>query len=351
MTSLFDPITVGKLELANRIAMAPMTRARAGIGGTATLLMAQYYAQRASAGLIISEAIHPTAEGQGYLDTPGMHTVDQIQSWCRVTDSVHEAGGRIFAQLQHAGRVSHPDLLPHGMFPVAPSAVRAEVQSFTRAGRVDCPLPLALTLHGIADLIRSFANAAVAAINAGFDGVELQGANGFLLAQFLNGSANRRTDHYGGRLRNRMRFPVEVVEAVSDAIGPERVGLKISPGNPYNGLDTTDDAAEYPAFVAALPADLAYLHVAEKWDRHLTHMLRDTWQSAMIVNPVEATNRDNAQRAFDDGVADMVSFGSLFVSNPDLPARLLAGGPYNAVAATDFYGGGERGYTDYPSLF
>ncbi|WP_117213061.1 alkene reductase [Allorhizocola rhizosphaerae] len=349
MTSLFDPITVGKHELANRIVMAPMTRARAGVGGTATRLMARYYTQRASAGLIVTEAIHPCAVGQGYLDTPGLHTPAQVQSWRQVTDSVHAAGGRIFAQLQHAGRVSHPDLLPPGMFPVAPSAIRAQVQSFTRAGRVDCPIPTELTLSDIAKTIREFADAAVAAVDAGFDGVELQCANGFLLAQFLNAAANQRTDHYGGRLRHRMRFPVEVVEAVADAIGPERAGLKVSPGNPYNGMDPSEDATDIPALVDALPLDLAYLHVAEKGDRWLTHVLRDTWPGVMVVNPGR-TDALRAQEALDCGVADLVSFGALFVSNPDLPARLRAGGPYNAVVASDFYGGGERGYTDYQTL-
>lgn len=349
MTTLFDPITVGKLDLANRIVMAPMTRARAGVGGTATALMAEYYAQRASAGLIVTEAVHPCAVGQGYLDTPGLHTPAQIQSWRRVTEAVHAAGGRVFAQLQHAGRVSHPDLLPPDKHPVGPSSVRPDVQSFTRAGRVDCMVPMELTHAGIAATIKEFAGAAINAIDAGFDGVEIQGANGFLLAQFLNPRSNQRVDRYGGRLRNRLRFPVEVVEAVIDAIGGERTGLKISPGNAYNDMDTTQDGSDYPALVAALPSDLAYVHVAEKQDRRLTWSLRDNWNGLFILNAGQGDG-ESAQQALDEGVADLVSFGALFVSNPDLPARLLAGGPFNEVVPGDFYGGGAAGYVDYPKL-
>ncbi|MEU7532004.1 alkene reductase [Saccharothrix sp. NPDC042600] len=351
MTTPFDALDLAGTRLANRIVMSPMTRSRAH-GTVPTPAMAEYYAQRASAGLIITEGIQPSAVGQGYVDTPGLHTDEQVAGWRRVTDAVHAAGGVIFAQLMHTGRIGHPDLLPGDLHPVSASPVRAAGSTFTGTAMLDNVVPRELTPAGIEATIADYAQAATNAIAAGFDGVELHGANGYLIHQFLAPNTNRRTDEWGGSVANRLRFPVAVVRAVAEAIGASRVGLRVSPGNRYNDIHETDHHEVYPALVDALnPLGLAYLHVSE-WDRELTLALRARLDTTLILNP---RNHEGVTEPADlallaDGTADAIAFGALFLANPDLPARIAANGPYNTPDHTTFFGGDERGYTDYPPL-
>ncbi|WP_158887732.1 alkene reductase [Amycolatopsis anabasis] len=359
MPDVFDPINLGALTLPNRVAMAPLTRRRAyGDGLSATPLMAEYYAQRATAGLIIAEAAHPCAVGQGYTDMPGLHSERQTESWCPVTAAVHAAGGRIYAQLMHAGRNSHPELLGAGRHPVAPSPIPAEGQVRVRsdpAVRKPYPVPRELSTGEVRETIDEFAAAADNAIRAGFDGVELHGAYGYLIQQFLSSNANRRTDRYGGTVRNRTRFALELVDAVAAAIGPERVALRISPGCTAFGL-TEDDVDElYLALIDELRDDLAYLHLFEfPGHRKLTEALRYRWPGVFLLNPHETEDSWPAGVAdlhlVPDGLADMLAFGTLYIANPDLVARLRAGGPFTPADPATFYRGDHRGYTDYPVL-
>ncbi|WP_260639558.1 alkene reductase [Streptomyces angustmyceticus] len=357
MTTAFDPIELGGKRLANRIAMAPMTRSRAyGPGAGATELMAAYYAQRASAGLMITEGVQPSVVGQGYPDTPGLHSAEQVAAWRQVTDAVHREGGVIFAQLMHTGRIGHPSLLPDGLIPVGPSAVAATGQVYTHQGPQDFVTPKELAHDEIVRTIADFADAARNAIAAGFDGVELHGANGYLIHQFLAPNANRRTDAWGGDATGRVRFAVEAARAVADAIGAHRTGLRISPGAPFNDIAETDPAdleRTYTSLVAALaPLDLAYLHLLEGPDRSLTERLRKDWPGTFVLNPFthpEPTGHDSLD-LIENGTADLLAFGALFLANPDLPRRLASGGPYNTPDRTTFYGGDEHGYTDYPPL-
>lgn len=354
MTTAFDPINLAGTSLANRIVMAPMTRSRAyGPGATPTSLMADYYAQRASAGLIVTEGTQPSIVGQGYPNTPGLHSAEQITAWQQVTGAVHAAGGVIFAQLMHTGRIGHPSLLPDGLTPVGPSPIAAAGQVFTLDGMKDFVTPRELTKTGIAETVSDFAHAARNAIHAGFDGVELHGANGYLLQQFLSTNANQRSDRWGGSIEGRIRFPVEVVHAVVRAIGAPRVGLRISPANPLNDIVEDGYRDTYRALVDALaPLDLAYLHLMETADRELTVDLRTRFGGTFILNPATpgAVTHLDELALIEDGTADMISFGGLYLANPDLPARLAAGGPFNTPDRATFYGGDERGYTDYPGL-
>ncbi|MFD8825695.1 alkene reductase [Streptomyces sp. NPDC059605] len=353
MTTAFDPIDLSGTRLANRIAMAPMTRSRAGEGGVATDLVAEYYTQRASAGLIITEGIQPSVVGQGYPFTPGLHSAEQVASWRGVTDPVHAAGGRIFAQLMHTGRIGHPVLLPDGLTPVAPSAVKPAGQLFTGDGMKDFTTPRELTGDEIRRTIADYAAAARNAIDAGFDGVELHGANGYLIHQFLAPNSNLRDDEWGGSDEGRIKFAVEVVRAVVAEIGAERTGLRISPGNTYNDIAETDPAAVYTALVREIePLGIAYLHVLEALEiRELTLTLRKQFSGTFIVNLLtDGPTGPDDHRAIDDGLADLVSYGALFIANPDLPARLKAGGPFNTPDPSTFFGGDAKGYVDYPAL-
>ncbi|MCP9986047.1 alkene reductase [Streptomyces sudanensis] len=354
MTSLFDSVTFGKIPLANRLVMAPMTRNRATSSGEATELMAEYYAQRASAGLIITEGVQPSQVGQGFLNTPGLHTPEQVRSWRAVTDAVHDRGGRIVVQLMHSGRIGHPSLYDSAHQSVAPSPVAAAGQCFTPDGMRDYEVPRELTVDEIAATVQDFATAARNAVEAGFDGVQVHAGNGFLLHQFLAGNTNRRTDAYGGSVENRIRFTVEVTEAVAAAIGNERTAMRISPGNTYNDIAEDDTEALYAALVPALP-ELAFLEVCEIVARPVTRTLRDLWKGNLVVNPHPAQDsfpatRESAQQVLDEGLADAVSLGALFLANPDLPARIEAGGPFNEPDEATYYGGDHRGYTDYPVL-
>ncbi|MFE9388526.1 alkene reductase [Streptomyces sp. NPDC006784] len=354
MTTAFDPVVLGGKPLANRVVMAPMTRSRAyGPGAEPTELMATYYAQRAGAGLIVTEGIQPSAAGQGYPDTPGLHTPGQVQAWRTVTDAVHHEGGVIFAQLMHTGRIGHPSLLPDGLVPLAPSAVAAKGQVFTHDGPKDFVTPKELSGAAVEEAIADFAAAARNAVEAGFDGVEIHGANGYLIHQFLADNTNRRSDAWGRTTQGRIRFAVEVVAAAAASIGSHRVGLRISPGNRYNDIVEDNPGEVYRALLERLAdLDLAYLHLMEGPDPDLTARLRTAWPGPFVLNPFthpDATGPD-ALKLVEDGSADMVAYGALFLANPDLPRRLAVGGPFNAPDRATFYGGDHRGYTDYPAL-
>ncbi|MFG2084908.1 MULTISPECIES: alkene reductase [unclassified Spirillospora] len=356
MQELFEPLSAGKLDLPNRLVMAPMTRSRATENGTVTELTAEYYRQRAGAGLIITEGTQPSVRGQGYILTPGLHSGDQVAAWRTVTDAVHGEGGRIFAQLMNAGRVGHPVLYPDGALPLGPSPIASGVQLFTPDGMLDHPEPREMTPADIAQAVDDFAASARNAIEAGFDGVELHGANGYLIQQFLADGSNTRTDAYGGTVENRVRFAAEVAQAVSDAIGADRVGFRVSPGGTANGVSESDTPELYSALIAALaPYGLAYLHVMELGDRATTRRIRAEWPGALILNPHPTpesfpSRPEYGLEALRDGVADAVAFAEMWLANPDLPARIKAGGPYNEADKATFYGGDHRGYTDYPTL-
>ncbi|OLV16116.1 alkene reductase [Deinococcus marmoris] len=355
MTKAFEPYQFAGKTLNNHIAMAPMTRSRAlEPGMTATPLMANYYAQRASAGLIITEGIQPSAVGQGYTNTPGLHSAKQVAAWKVVTDAVHQKGGVIFAQLMHTGRIGHASLLPDGLVPVGPSALQAQGQVFTHEGPKDFPVPRELTEEEIFQTIQDFALAARNAVAAGFDGIELHGATGYLIHQFLAPNANQHTDQWGGSAENRVRFATEVAAAVVQAIGADRVGIRIAPGVTLNDIaDDSDLDATYGLLVSKLAdLNLAYLHLMESAGRDLTDRLHAAWPNTFILNPQTGRTPTGADALdlIDAGVADMIAYGVMFLANPDLPARLAAGGPYNAPNPSTFYSGTAEGYTDYPFL-
>ncbi|MFE3327029.1 alkene reductase [Streptomyces sp. NPDC059176] len=354
MTTAFDPIVLGGKRLTSRIAMAPMTRSRAsGPGAEPTELMATYYAQRAGAGLIVTEGVQPSPVGQGYPDTPGLHTAGQVRTWRTVTDAVHREGGVIFAQLMHTGRIGHPSLLPDGLVPVGPSAVAARGRVYTHEGPKDFVTPKELSEEDIRQTVADFATAAHHAVEAGFDGVEVHGANGYLIHQFLADNTNHRTDSWGSTTEGRTRFAVEVVTAVAEAIGSHRVGLRISPGNQYNDIVEENPGEVYGMLLERLAhLDLAYLHLMEGPDPELAPRLRTEWPGTFVLNPFtypDVTGPD-ALKLIENGSADMVAYGALFLANPDLPRRLAAGGPFNTPDRSTFYGGDHRGYTDYPTL-
>ncbi|MFF7284362.1 alkene reductase [Streptomyces griseorubiginosus] len=354
MSSAFDPIYLSGIQLANRLVMAPMTRSRAAEGGLPTALTAEYYAQRASAGLIVTEGIQPSVIGQGYPSTAGLHSAEQVAAWREVTDAVHRAGGRIFAQLMHTGRIGHPSLLPDGLIPVGVSPVAAKARVYTVEGFKEMVAPRELTGDEILATIDDFATAARNAVAAGFDGVELHGANGYLIHQFLAPGSNRRDDAWGGSVEGRIRFAVEAARAVAAEIGAGRTGIRISPGNPLNDIHEPDPEPTYTALVTELDRlDLAYLHVLE-FDskvRELTVQLRKQFGGALILNPAtDGPTGPEALTLIEEGVADLIAYGQLFLANPDLPARLRSGGPFNEADRTTFFGGGARGYTDYPAL-
>ncbi len=350
LNALWNPIVAGEISLPHRLAMAPMTRDRSTPEGIPTELNAEYYAQRASHALIITEGTQPNADGQGYLLTPGIYSEEHIAGWRKVTDAVHKADGRIVIQLMHAGRMSHPDNTPHHRQPVAPSPVQPTGEMFTLSGAQDLPVPRELSTEEVAATVDDFRRAAAAAVAAGADGVEIHGANGYLVHQFLATNTNQRTDRYGGSLDNRIRFAVEVATAVADEIGPGRTGFRISPGNPFNDIAESDTHELYPALVRALaPLGLAYLHIGHGGDDELLHTLRQLWPNTLVLN---RAGTDIATRAKDieDGLADIVTVGVMALANPDLVERVRSGAPLNTPDPATFYGGGEAGYTDYPTL-
>lgn len=356
--SLFQPVTFGAIEAPNRLIMAPLTRCRAGAGFVPHELNAMYYAQRASAGLIVSEATQISQQGMGYPDTPGIYSDDQVRGWRLVTEAVHRAGGRIVAQLWHVGRVSHPDFQPNGALPVAPSAIGYEGEVRTPTGRKKRVTPRALETDEIAGIVADYARAAQNAHRAGFDGVEIHGANGYLIEQFLRDGSNLRTDEYGGSIENRTRFMREVVEAVVDAWSADRVGIRLSPNATYQGMEDTDPRATFTHAVQQLDRyRLAFLHLIEAMDSDRTSGIklipmshfRANFAGPIIVNG--GFTRERAITALAEGWADAIAFGRLYIANPDLVDRFRrADAPLNPLNEATLYGGGAEGYTDYPTL-
>jgi len=367
MTSLFDPIQVGALSLTNRIVMAPLTRNRAP-GALPNALMASYYAQRASAGLLITEGTAISHQGQGYADVPGLWSDEQVAAWKPVTDAVHAAGGKIVTQLWHVGRISHTSLQPNGQAPVAPSAIKANAKTVLIqdgvASYVETSEPRALALSELPGLIEAYRRAARNAIAAGFDGVEVHAANGYLLDQFLRSGSNQRTDAYGGSIENRARLLVEVMQGIAQEIGAGRTGLRLSPVTPANDAADPNPQPLFEHVVRQLaPLGLAFVHIIEgatggardhqQGERPFDYAaLRAAYRAAggqgtWIVN--NGLDKGLAEEALARG-ADAVAFGKAFIANPDLVARLRQGGPYNEPDRGTFYGGGAKGYTDYPTL-
>ena len=354
MTDLFAPYQLGPYELRNRMVMAPMTRSRAEAGNVVGPLTTEYYAQRASAGLIISEGSQVSPQGVGYAGTPGIHSDAQVEGWRAVTDAVHERDGRIFLQLWHVGRISHPSLQPDGQLPVAPSAIRPSGTVWTGAGMEEMVTPRALETEEIAGVVADFAEGARRAYLAGFDGVEVHGANGYLIDQFLRDGSNQRTDQYGGAIPNRVRFLEEVTAAVADVWGAQRVGVRLSPHNPFNDMSDSDPQATFGYAAHALSRfGLAYLHVVEPLlttlagGARISPAMRAIYRGAFMVNGGYGAATGN--HALSTGQADLVSFGVPFLANPDLPARLRLGAPLNAPDPSTFYTPGAAGYTDYPA--
>ena len=355
---LFSPLRLGPLDLPNRIVMAPMTRNRAGPGNTPTTLNAAYYAQRASAGLIVAEASQVSPQGLGYPGTPGIHSAEQIAGWKLVTEAVHAAGGRIFLQLWHVGRISHPSLQPGGALPVAPSAIAPAGQAWTLEGMKPYVTPRALETAEIPGIVAQFRQGAANAKAAGFDGVEVHAAHGYLLDQFLRDKTNRRVDRYGGSAENRARLLVDVMAAVAGEWGAERVGVHLSPADlAFNDISDSDPAQTFSTAVRALDRlGLGYLHLVEPGPadpiapgpRLDAAFFRPLWRGALIAN--KAYDLARANETLHSGAADLISFATLFIANPDLPDRLRGGAPFNAAERKTFYGGGAAGYTDYPAL-
>jgi len=356
-THLFTPLQLGPYTLVNRIVMAPLTRNRAGAGNVPQPMNVEYYRQRASAGLIISEGSQISLSAVGYPATPGIHSAEQIAGWKQVTDAVHSRNGRIFLQLWHCGRVSHPSLLPGGELPVAPSAIRPEGHAFTYQGPQPFVTPRALETSELPGIVEEYRKAAQNALAAGFDGVEIHAANGYLLDQFLRDGSNQRTDAYGGSLENRCRLLLEVTRAVSDVWGSNRVGVRLSPLNPFNDMRDSNPQKTFEYVATALsPFGLAYLHGMEgaigeskqgTQEFDFTPFRR-CFKGAYIANA--GYDQALAEEALSTGYADLVAFGALFIANPDLPERFAKNVPLNAPDPSTFYGGNEKGYTDYPFL-
>lgn len=362
MTSLFDPARFGDIATRNRIVMAPLTRNRAGPGRTPTELMRLYYEQRAGAGLVVTEATQISPEGQGYLDTPGLYSDEQVQRWRRITDSVHAQGGRIVVQLWHVGRISHVSLLPGGQQPVSSTARAANGKTFTAKGFEPVSAPRALRSEELPRIVDDYCSAARKALAAGFDGVEVHAANGYLLEQFLRDSINDRSDDYGGRRENRVRLLAEVMAAVSAEIGGGRTGVRLSPVTPANdaGQDSDPQALFEHVVDRLAPLGLAFVHVIEgatggsrevapfDYEALRVRFKRANPQAAWIVN--NGYTREMALAAVESGRADLVAFGRPFIANPDLVERLRSGAPLATGQRETFYGGGAEGYTDYPAL-
>ena len=354
---LFSPLELGGLTLPNRIVMAPLTRNRANPEGDVPReLNATYYAQRASAGLIISEGTQISPEGKGYIQTPGIYSEAQVAGWKTVTDAVHAAGGRMFAQLWHVGRISHVSLLPGGQAPVAPSPLTAKSQTFTAAGFADVSDPRALETGEIARVVADYRKAAENAKSVGFDGIEIHAANGYLLDQFLRDGTNKRDDAYGGTAEKRTRFLAEVFEAVTSVYPAKRVGVRFSPFSSFNDIADSDPIATFSvAMTRANDAGLGYVHLVEgetggprEFPANAIATLRANYSGAYMAN--NAYDRQMAIDAVESGAADLVAFGSLFIANPDLVERFRQDAPLNAPDPQTFYGGDAAGYTDYPTL-
>lgn len=350
MSQVFTSVQIGRLELHNRLVMAPMTRSRSTDDGVPTDMVATYYEQRASAGLIITEGVYPTAMGKGYVRTPGVETDAQVEAWKRVTEAVHASGGRIFMQLMHCGRISHPSLLPGGAQPVAPSAIKPSGQTWTASGQQDFATPRELSAAEISQTVDGYRTATRRALEAGFDGVELHGASGYLPEQFLSSGSNTRQDQYGGSVENRARFILDVLSAMVAEAGGDRVGLKISPEMNYNDISDANPQETYSYLVKQLKAfDLAYLHVAlfgAAFDYHA--LLKPLFDGAYLIGG--GLDKQSAEAALESRRADATVFGGAFLANPDLPTRFRQEAALNAPDRETFFSAGKEGYIDYPTL-
>jgi N-ethylmaleimide reductase len=358
--NLLKPFKLGAYELPNRMVMAPLTRMRAKVGNVPQEMNGVYYTQRASAGLIISEATQISPQGLGYPNTPGIHSPEQIQGWKKVTQAVHENNGRIFLQLWHVGRISHPSLQPNGELPVAPSAIAPEGMANTFSGEQPFVTPRALETEEIPVIVEQYRQAAKNALEAGFNGVEIHSANGYLLDQFLHDGSNKRTDQYGGSIENRARFLMEVVEAVTSIWDTDKVGVRLSPSSTFGTVFDSNPEALFNYVVSKLnPFNLAYLHIVEpRIQGNVTveddgkglgaSHFRSIYQGTIIT--AGGYTRETGEAALEQNHADLVAYGRLFISNPDLPKRFALNAPLNEYDRSTFYGGDQRGYTDYPFL-
>ena len=366
---LFQPVRLGRYNLPHRMVMAPLTRSRARQpGNVPSALNACYYAQRASAALIVTEATQVSQQGQGYAWTPGIHSREQIEGWRLVTDAVHKAGGLIYLQLWHVGRISHPSLQPDGMLPVAPSAIKPRGEAFIENENGEGELvpfvtPRALQIEEMPYLVRQYARGARNALEAGFDGVEVHAANGYLFDQFINSSTNRRTDAYGGPIENRMRLLIDVVEAVSDVWGQDRVGVRLSPLGTFNDMGDDDPETTFGRVAEKLNGGaLAYLHIInpaivgaiekgiepDPGALRMLELMRERYRGTLII--AGGFDHDTAEGWLQQGKADLIAFGRKFLANPDLPERFRSHASLNADDPSSYYGGGAKGYTDYPTL-
>lgn len=354
---LLSSYEMGDMNLKNSLVMAPMTRNRAGDGNTATDLMTTYYRQRSSAGLIVSEGTQISKQGVGYPNTPGIHTDEQVESWKKVTEAVHEEDGKIFAQIWHVGRISHP-IFHDGELPVAPSAIKPEGQTFTPEGMKDFVTPRALQTEEIPGIVEDYVSAARNAIEAGFDGVEIHGANGYLIDQFIQDGTNKRTDQYGGSMKNRARFALEITEAVAEAIGSDRTGIRLSPSGEFNDMYDSNFKETFTYLIEELNRfDLAYLHLVEpltdvsdkpNYAEQVAEYFRPVYEGTLIT--CGNYDRQSGIKALQEGHADLVAYAKLFLANPDLPERFAKNASLNEPDRDTFYGGNEKGYTDYPFM-
>jgi 2,4-dienoyl-CoA reductase-like NADH-dependent reductase (Old Yellow Enzyme family) len=351
MNPIFTPVNISRYTLANRFAMAPMTRSRAAFDGTPGEMATEYYAQRAGVGLIVTEGTQPSDDGQGYLMTPGIYTAAHIAGWKKITSAVHDNGAKIFIQLMHAGRMNHPDNTPRHRQGVAPSAIAPGAGMFTMKGMQDIPTPRALTTEEVHQTVDDFRKAARSAIEAGADGIEIHGANAYLVQQFFAPSANTRTDEYGGSIENRARFAIEVATAIAEEIGADRTAIRLSPGTTIWGIDEGAEGQDlYRYLVAELDKlGLAYLHVMHLGNETLVADIRKLWHQSLIVNrpgrPREQIGTDVAS-----GLADLEAYGQMVLANPDFIERLKANAAMNEADPKTYYGGGAEGYTDYTAL-
>ena len=351
MKQSFTPVRVGRYTLPNRLVMAPMTRSRAKFDGTPGELAAEYYSQRAGVGLVVTEGTQPSDDGQGYLATPGIYIPAHIAGWKKVTAAVHDKGGHIFIQIMHAGRMSHPDNTPHHRQAVAPSVIAPGTQMFTAAGMQDIPTPRPLTTEEVRQTVTDFRRAARCAVEAGADGVEIHGANAYLIQQFFAPSANTRTDEYGGSIANRARFAIQVATAIAEEIGADRTAIRLSPGLTMWGID---EGAEGPALYRYLVAELdklglAYVHIVHSGKEQLVGDIRALWKQALIVNR-PGRPRDQIGADVASGLADLEAYGQMVLANPDFAARVKTAAPMNEADRASFFGGAAQGYTDYPAL-
>lgn len=351
MNELFETVQVGRYKLPNRLTMAPMTRSRAKADGSPTDLMVEYYAQRAGMGLIITEATQPSDIGQGNVFTPGIYTNDHVKAWRNITSAVHDNGGHMFIQVMHVGRMSHPDNVVGNMQAIAPSAIAPKIQLHTPNGMKDVPLPRAMNADDMRQTVADYRHAARCAIEAGADGVEVHGANGYLLQQFFAPNANKRIDAYGGSIENRVRLAIEVAAAVADEIGADRTGFRVSPGATLGDLDEGNEGPDlYRHLVAELnELGLAFLDVMHWGNDVLLADIRKLWHQTLILNR-PGRNREQIGADVGAAVADMESYGAMVLANPDFTKRVQTQSPMNLPDHGTFFSGGARGYTDYPSL-